>query len=63
MPITIAILFFARQWACYMISPLLVTASTAGSALGLLSCDVSADGLTIAAGTELHGEDASILYW
>ena len=46
-----------------MVSSLLVTASTAGSALGLLSCDVSADGLTIAAGTELHGEDASILYW
>lgn len=40
-----------------------VTASTAGTALGLLSCDVSADGLTIAAGTELYGEDAAILYW
>ncbi|KAI0771969.1 WD40 repeat-like protein [Trametes elegans] len=35
----------------------------AGSATGLLSCDVSADGLTIAAGTELQGDDASILYW
>ncbi|KAI0722170.1 WD40-repeat-containing domain protein [Cerioporus squamosus] len=40
-----------------------LTASTAGSPRALLSCDVSADGMTIAAGTELHGEDASILYW
>ncbi|KAM5534876.1 hypothetical protein V8D89_011431 [Ganoderma adspersum] len=40
-----------------------LTASAAGNTLGLLSCDVSADGLTIAAGTELHGEDAAILYW
>ncbi|KAI0332472.1 WD40 repeat-like protein [Cubamyces sp. BRFM 1775] len=40
-----------------------MTASSAGTASGLLSCDVSADGLTIAAGTELQGEDASILYW
>ncbi|KAL1946579.1 hypothetical protein VTO73DRAFT_14683 [Trametes versicolor] len=40
-----------------------MTASTAGKASGLLSCDVSADGLTIAAGTELQGDDASILYW
>ncbi|KAI0751452.1 WD40 repeat-like protein [Daedaleopsis nitida] len=41
----------------------LLTASNAGSPRGLLSCDVSADGLTVAAGTELQGEDASILYW
>ncbi len=40
-----------------------VTASTAGTPRALLSCDVSADGMIIAAGTELHGEDASILYW
>ncbi|TBU39158.1 WD40 repeat-like protein [Dichomitus squalens] len=40
-----------------------LTASTAGGVHGLLSCDVSVDGLTIAAGTDLHGEDASILYW
>ncbi|OJT13353.1 WD repeat-containing protein 89 [Trametes pubescens] len=40
-----------------------MTASTAGKASGLLSCDVSADGLTIAAGTELQEDDASILYW
>ncbi|THH33633.1 hypothetical protein EUX98_g496 [Antrodiella citrinella] len=29
----------------------------------LLSCDVSTDGLTVAAGTDLQGDDASILYW
>ena len=29
----------------------------------LLSCDVSLDGLTVAAGTELQGEDAMIVYW
>ncbi|KAI0824673.1 WD40 repeat-like protein [Trametes gibbosa] len=40
-----------------------MTASSAGAARGLLSCDVSSDGLTIAAGTELQGDDASILYW
>ncbi|KAI0356523.1 WD40 repeat-like protein [Trametes cingulata] len=40
-----------------------MTASAAGTARGLLSCDVSADGMTIAAGTELQGDDASILYW
>ncbi|KAI0676978.1 WD40-repeat-containing domain protein [Trametes maxima] len=40
-----------------------MTASTAGTTRGLLSCDVSADGMTIAAGTELQGDDASILYW
>ncbi|KAI0774019.1 WD40 repeat-like protein [Fomes fomentarius] len=40
-----------------------LTASTAGSPRALLSCDVSTDGLTIAAGTELQGDDASILYW
>ncbi|KAH9850057.1 WD40-repeat-containing domain protein [Lenzites betulinus] len=40
-----------------------MTASSAGARRGLLSCDVSADGLSIAAGTELQGDDASILYW
>ncbi|KAI0080683.1 WD40 repeat-like protein [Panus rudis PR-1116 ss-1] len=29
----------------------------------LLCCDVSADGMTVAAGTDLQGEDASLLYW
>ncbi|KAH9180037.1 WD40 repeat-like protein, partial [Lactarius sanguifluus] len=29
----------------------------------LLSCDVSSDGLTVAAGTELQEDDALILYW
>jgi len=29
----------------------------------LLCCDISSDGLTFAAGSELHGEDASIFYW
>ncbi|CAL1701580.1 unnamed protein product [Somion occarium] len=29
----------------------------------LLSCDLSADGLTLAAGTDLQGEDALLLYW
>ncbi|KAH9927131.1 WD40 repeat-like protein [Epithele typhae] len=40
-----------------------LTASTAGTPRALLSCDVSSDGLTIAAGTDLKGDDASILYW
>ena len=34
-----------------------------GGARGLLSCDASMDGLLIAAGSELKGEDALILYW
>ncbi|TFK74385.1 WD40 repeat-like protein [Pluteus cervinus] len=34
-----------------------------GKARPLLCCDVSFDGFTVAAGTELHGEDASIIYW
>jgi len=34
-----------------------------GEQRALLSCDVSIDGLTVAAGTELRGEDAQILYW
>ncbi|KAK7695576.1 hypothetical protein QCA50_000212 [Cerrena zonata] len=29
----------------------------------LLSCDVSFDGMTVAAGTDLQGEDALLLYW
>lgn len=29
----------------------------------LLCCDVSPDGLTIAAGTDLQGDDALIVYW
>ncbi|PPQ73505.1 hypothetical protein CVT24_007651 [Panaeolus cyanescens] len=34
-----------------------------GQDRALLCCDVSADGMTVAAGTELKGEDAFILYW
>ncbi|KAJ7122832.1 WD40-repeat-containing domain protein [Mycena epipterygia] len=34
-----------------------------GQARGLLCCDVSADGLTVAGGTQLQGEDAHIVYW
>ncbi|KAF8211539.1 WD40-repeat-containing domain protein [Mycena galopus ATCC 62051] len=34
-----------------------------GQARALLSCDVSQDGLTIAGGTQLQGEDAHIVYW
>ncbi|KAI0269312.1 WD40 repeat-like protein [Gloeopeniophorella convolvens] len=34
-----------------------------GRQRGLLSCDVSPDGLTVAAGSELQGEDALIVYW
>jgi len=41
--------------------PLLVT--NFGASRSLLCCDVSSDGLTVAAGTDLQGEDASIFYW
>ncbi|KAJ7667620.1 hypothetical protein DFH06DRAFT_1183066 [Mycena polygramma] len=34
-----------------------------GQARGLLCCDVSQDGLTVAGGTQLQGEDAHIVYW
>ncbi|KAF6762413.1 WD40-repeat-containing domain protein, partial [Ephemerocybe angulata] len=34
-----------------------------GKARPLLSCDISADGWTVAAGSELQGEDAVITYW
>ncbi|KZT12893.1 WD40 repeat-like protein [Laetiporus sulphureus 93-53] len=44
-------------------SPETVTALTAGSAPALLSCDISTDGRIIAAGTELKGDDALVLYW
>ncbi|KAF8164828.1 WD40-repeat-containing domain protein [Crassisporium funariophilum] len=30
---------------------------------GILCCDVSPDGMTVAAGTELQGDDAVIVYW
>ncbi len=43
--------------------PLSVSALTAGRQRPLLSCDASANGLTVAAGTELQGDDALILYW
>ncbi|KAJ7047758.1 WD40-repeat-containing domain protein [Mycena alexandri] len=34
-----------------------------GQARALLCCDVSQDGLTVAGGTQLQGEDAHIVYW
>lgn len=37
--------------------------STSGRPRSLLSFDVSTDGLTVAAGTDLQGDDASILYF
>ncbi|KAL4241427.1 WD repeat-containing protein 89 [Abortiporus biennis] len=40
-----------------------MNALTSGARRSLLSCDVSSDGLTVAGGTELQGDDASILYW
>ncbi|TDL29606.1 WD40 repeat-like protein [Rickenella mellea] len=36
---------------------------TSRTGQALLSCDSSVDGLTVAAGTELQGEDAFIIYW
>ena len=40
-----------------------MTVANLGKSQGLLCCDVAPDGLTIAAGTELQGDDALILYW
>ncbi|KAJ7781650.1 WD40-repeat-containing domain protein [Mycena metata] len=34
-----------------------------GQGRALLCCDVSQDGLTVAGGTQLQGEDAHIVYW
>ncbi|KAG6861490.1 hypothetical protein C0995_015917 [Termitomyces sp. Mi166 len=34
-----------------------------GASRALLCCDVSPDGLTVVAGTEMQGDDAFILYW
>jgi len=34
-----------------------------GKPQGFLCFDVAPDGLTIAAGTELQGDDALVLYW
>ncbi|KAJ6567269.1 WD40-repeat-containing domain protein [Mycena vulgaris] len=34
-----------------------------GQTRALLCCDVSQDGLTVAGGTQLQGEDAHIIYW
>ncbi|CAA7270746.1 unnamed protein product [Cyclocybe aegerita] len=34
-----------------------------GQSRPLLCCDISKDGLTVAAGTDLQGDDAFILYW
>ncbi|KAF8876287.1 WD40-repeat-containing domain protein [Gymnopilus junonius] len=39
------------------------TVTNLGKTQPLLCCDVSPDGLTVAAGTDLQGEEASILYW
>ncbi|THH12370.1 hypothetical protein EW145_g11 [Phellinidium pouzarii] len=36
---------------------------SSGRRAPILSCDVSSDGLTVAAGTVLQGDDALILYW
>lgn len=37
--------------------------TSAGRPRSLLCFDVSADGLTVAAGTDLQGDDALLLYW
>lgn len=37
--------------------------TTSGKIRPLLCCDVSPDGLTVAAGSDLQGDDALILYW
>jgi hypothetical protein len=42
---------------------LTVTTGSTGRVRGLLCCDVSTDGQTVAAGTDLQGDDALILYW
>lgn len=34
-----------------------------GKTRALLCCDVSSDGLTVAGGTDMEGDDALILYW
>lgn len=34
-----------------------------GKSQGFLCCDIAPDGSTVAAGTELQGDDALILYW
>ncbi|EPT02816.1 hypothetical protein FOMPIDRAFT_1143324 [Fomitopsis schrenkii] len=41
----------------------IMTAYTGIRPRALLSCDISMDGNVIAAGTELQGDDASLLYW
>jgi hypothetical protein len=42
---------------------LTVTTGSTGRVRALLCCDVSTDGQTVAAGTDLQGDDALILYW
>ncbi|KAG6833587.1 hypothetical protein H0H87_004214 [Tephrocybe sp. NHM501043] len=37
--------------------------SNLGASRALLCCDVSPDGLTVAAGTDMQGEDALIFFW
>ncbi|KAJ7087228.1 WD40 repeat-like protein [Mycena belliarum] len=37
--------------------------TNSGQTGGLLCCDVSQDGLTVAGGTQLQGDDAHIIYW
>ncbi|KAJ7283405.1 hypothetical protein C8J57DRAFT_1217843 [Mycena rebaudengoi] len=39
------------------------TTANLGQACGILCCDVSLDGLTVAGGLQLQGEDADIVYW
>lgn len=34
-----------------------------GGSRPLLCCDLSPDGLTVAAGTDLQGDEALIVYW
>ena len=34
-----------------------------GRNMPLLCCDVSQDGLTVAAGSDLQGDDVNIFYW
>ena len=61
-PLTEKYLRLNREYDTYFSSHP-ANCATMGTLYGLLSCNVSADRLTIAAVTELHGEDMSILYW
>lgn len=39
------------------------TVHNPGDSRGILCCDVSPDGYTVVAGTELEGDDSLLLYW